>query len=374
MTLAGVEWCHFDRWFALVTITDFDGDLDALEGELVRRLRSLHGRHDVEAKLSHLTDLRARLQSADVALHALAGASEADKATMAKARRKVLDQSLEARSMTTAMYETPRFRLERRARYGHWDRFPVNPDRWYHKLAGRRAATHVPKGRTFDLTQQLRERLAGNDGPRLETADRLALYRAVQTVGVELAERGDDSYGNIGNLRLDAFTAYLQIDWAAAGMAPEHWWQDLCELLVAEVYALTYRHATLPFKHVPARQAELVETILLGLADEWRAAYQDYQADEAVQLVAWLHIAGHHYTRYVDAAGRLGSDHWMPIVALAESALAASRHDLAVEVFQAADRPGMHQDHLRHRGMQLTGVRVDESEPHLRIVTGDPRR
>ncbi len=42
MTLAGIEWCHFDWWFALVTITDFDGDLDALEGELFARLRSLH--------------------------------------------------------------------------------------------------------------------------------------------------------------------------------------------------------------------------------------------------------------------------------------------------------------------------------------------
>jgi hypothetical protein len=28
-TLAGVEWCHFDRWFALVAMTDFDGDLEA---------------------------------------------------------------------------------------------------------------------------------------------------------------------------------------------------------------------------------------------------------------------------------------------------------------------------------------------------------
>lgn len=368
-TLAGVEWCHFDWWFALVTITDFDGDLDALEGELVARLRSLHGRHDVEAKLSHLTDLRARLQTAGLAVDALAGATEADKATMGKARRKVLDQALDGRSMTPAMFETPRVRLERRARYGHWDRFPVNPDRWYDKLAGRRPATHVPKGRTFDLTRQLRERLARHDGPRRETADRLALYRAFQTVGVELAERGDDSYGNIGDLRLEAFKTYLQINWAATGMAPEHRWQDLCELLVAEVYAVTYPHDTLPFQHVPAGQAELVEAILLGLADEWRAAYQDYQADEAIQLTAWLHIAGGRYTRYVDVAGRLGSVHWMPIVAVAESALAASRHDLAVDVFRAANRPGMHQDHLRQRCLQMTDVRLDEPEGHLRVVS-----
>jgi hypothetical protein len=56
-TLAGIEWCQFDWWFALVTITDFDGDLDALEGELFARLRSLRGRHEVEAKLSHVSAL-----------------------------------------------------------------------------------------------------------------------------------------------------------------------------------------------------------------------------------------------------------------------------------------------------------------------------
>jgi hypothetical protein len=54
-TVARAQWCHFDRWFALVAATSFADDLDGLEHELVGRLRSsLHGRGDVEAKLSHL--------------------------------------------------------------------------------------------------------------------------------------------------------------------------------------------------------------------------------------------------------------------------------------------------------------------------------
>ena len=80
-------------------------------------------------------------------------------------------------------------------------------------------------------------------------------------------------------------------------MAPEHYWQDLCELLASEVYGLTYQHDTLAFQRVPAGQADLVESILLELADEWRAAYGDYQADEAVGLAAWLHVAGRRYSR-----------------------------------------------------------------------------
>ncbi len=368
-TFAGRDWCHFDRWFAVVATADFGGDLDALERELVRTLRSsLHGRRDTEAKLSHLVDLRARMSAASIRASELAAVVEPDKTTVAKARRKVLDQALEGRAMTDAMRATPRLLLNRRARYGHWSQFPEDPARWYDKLAGRRPSIDVSEGRSFAVVRQLSERLVRYDGPRRPVADRLALYRAFQTVGVELAERGDDSYGNIGQLRLEAFTTYLGIDWPATDMAPEHYWQDLCELLVSDDYALTYRHETLPFQRVRAAQAEMIEAILLGLAYEYRAAYQDYQADEALELVAWLHIAGHRYTAYTDSARRLGSNHWMPIDALAASAMSAGRHDLALSVFHAADQPGMHRDHLRARCFELTGVELDEPQPYLRVV------
>ena len=369
MIVANHDWCHFDWWFALVAVADFGGDLDNLERELVGALRSsMRSRRDTEAKLSHLADLRTRMAAVGVDSSALAAAEEPDTATLAKARRKVLNQALEGRAMTDAMRETPGMLLDRRARYGHWDQFPVNPDRWYDKLAGSRAPTDVSKGRGFTVVRQLRERLARYDGPRRDGTDRLALHRAFHTVGVELAERGDDSYGNIGELRFDAFKTYLSIDWASAGIEPEHYWQDLCELLVSEVYALTYQHETLAFHRVRAGQAETIETILLGLAGEYRAAYQDYQADEALELIAWLHIAGRRYTGYTAAARRLGSNHWKPIETLAESAIAAGRHDLAVEVFRAADQPGMHRDHLRARCLKLTNVRLDESPPRLRVV------
>lgn len=205
-TVAGAQWCHFDRWFTLAAAADFAGDLDGLEAELVGRLHSsLHGRGGVEAKLSHLADLRHRLAAAGIDAAALATHEEADKATSAKARRKVFDQALEGRAMTEPMRKTPLVRLDRRARYGRWDDFPVNPGRWYERLAGRKPAVHVSKGRTFAVARQLGERLARYDGPRRGLADRLALYRAFHTVGVELAERGDDSYGNIGSFASTRF-------------------------------------------------------------------------------------------------------------------------------------------------------------------------
>ncbi len=85
----------------------------------------------------------------------------------------------------------------------------------------------------------------------------------------------------------------------------------------------------------------------------------DLDALEA-EMIARLRSSGHG----AGAARRLGSDHWMPIVALAESATAAGRKELAVEVFRAADQPSLHRDHLRERCLKLTGVRLDD--PHRR--------
>lgn len=356
--VAGRSWSHFDRWFALVATSDFGGDLDAVRIALEQRLRgSLSGRHDVEAKLSHLADLRERLSHAGADVRTLATYEEAaETATLAKARRKVLEQALEGRSMTESMRVTPRSRLVERARFGHWPVFPVSPTGWYSRLCGAgSSAGFVTKGSSFAVCRRLGDRLAGCDRAALGIDERLALYRAFHTLGLELADRADDSYGVIGELRVDAFRTYVSIDWAAAGVQATDFWQDLCELLVAEPYALTHREETLAFERVRDEHTEVVEAILRRLAAEWRAAYQDFGGEQAEQLVAWLHVAGRRYERYVDTARALGSRAWMPIVALAESALSAGDAALAVAVFRAADQPGAHREYLRRCCYELTG-------------------
>ena len=77
----------------------------------------------------------------------------------------------------------------------------------------------------------------------------------------------------------------------------------------------------------------------------------------------------------VEAATRLRSEHWMPIEAMAESALRSGRRELVLEVFREADRPGFHQEHLRRRCRTLTGVGISDEKrvppPRLRVV-GSP--
>jgi hypothetical protein len=173
-------------------------------------------------------------------------------------------------------------------------------------------------------------------------------------------------------LRRDAWHTYLGLDWQVTGSRPEDYWADLCDLVVFEDYALEYQEETLPWRGVPAGQAELVEGFLLSLELECRSHYLDYQADEALQQLAWLALARRRFSRYVEAATRLGSDHWKPVEALAESAMRSGRRELAVEVFRAADRPGRHQGHLLERCSALTGVDLaseqQEARPKLRAV------
>ncbi|MCA1678398.1 MAG: hypothetical protein LC777_05335, partial [Actinobacteria bacterium] len=80
-----------------------------------------------------------------------------------------------------------------------------------------------------------------------------------------------------------------------------------------------------------------------------------------LQNIAHLHVAHGRLTRFTAIAARLGSDHWRPIVAMAEAALAHGREDVARAVFASADQPGMQQDFLRRRYRELLIANAPES-------------
>jgi hypothetical protein len=330
--LAGRSWSYWDLWFVAVAVADHSGSLGELEAHLVGGLRSrLGGRESVEAKLGHLADLRSRIEDAGLTPADLAPPEVlTDKRVLAKARKKVNHTWLEGRALTPAMVETPRVRLARRSRYGRWNALPVDPG-LYHKSFRRHVEVkdQISKYKSFAAVDRVEDRLRNLDAPSLSTAHRLALYRGFHTAGLELADRTDDSHGNVGQLRVGAWHTYLGIDWQAAGISTEDYWADLCDLVVFEPYALDHKEETLPWRRVPASQVKL------------------------------------------DAATGLGSERWMPIEAMAESALRSGRRELTLEVFRAADRPGFHQEHLRHRCLALTGVDIRDEDhvpqPKLRV-------
>jgi hypothetical protein len=358
---ANVDWSHWDLWFCVVAVRDHGGDLNALAELLVEAIRkpAFGGSEPSEARLSHLHDLRARLNGAGLSASDLADTDVlVDKRIATRSREKVAGRaSLERRACTPAMLDTPRRRLQRRARYGHWAAFPSDPTPYFEKFRPTVERNEfVSKGKSAAIASRLERRLGELDGPRRTLPDRLALYRAFHTAGLELGDAADDSYGNIGEMRTTAWRTYLAIDWRESGIDPSTYWQDLCELRIWEPYGLDHRAEDAWFQSARKEDTPVVEAILLALESEHRDAVLDYPADEALEALADLYLSTRSRDRYAMAAQRLGSRAWRPIEAMARSQLGAHDRAGAIAVFKAADQPGFHQAHLRKVCLSLTGV------------------
>jgi hypothetical protein len=367
---AGQTWSLWDLWFCVVAVRDHDGDLDAVADTIVDALRSHRSsdRNPNEARLSHLTDLALRLRDVDLHPSDLAHADVlVDQRIVKRAREKVNGRvSLEWRAHTPAMIDTPRRLLQHRARYGHWPSFPSDPAPFFDRF--RRTVDRkgsVTKNQTFTIANTLRKRLADLDGPRRRPPDRLALYRAFHTAGLEIADAADDSYGAIGEARTEAWLTYLGIDWRSTDIAPGHYWQDLCELIIWEPYAIDHQQETSWFTSARPDEVDLIEDVLLGLEAEHRAVVLDWEATNAIEALADLYVATETRDRYVGVAGRLPSHSWQHVEAMARSQMSAGDRDGAVAVYRAAGQHGSDHEHLRKRCLTLTGIDLGPDDQRL---------
>jgi hypothetical protein len=354
---AGRTWSHWDLWFCLILVSEFDEDWAAFSEEVWRRRSPYLLTLDEESKVSHLEDLQARLADVGLVAADLVGAAAGDRKLLAKARRKVLDQPLDrGRDMTPAMWATPRERLWCRALRGHWERFPVSPASAHARFADQVARARRRGRGGYGIAQALQGLLDGQD-QRLtgDAAARLALWRGLLTAGIEAFGEVRDRDGELAGFLGGWLAAYARLPWQPTGIEAEVYFADLCELYVWENHGLLYQREIAPFAGVGVEHHDLVERLLWFLAAELEGHRLGYQAEVAMGLVAYLQAATARLDRLVTTAERLGSDQWMPIVALAETALAAGRRDLARRVFAAANRPGHHQDYLAARCLELTG-------------------
>lgn len=193
-------WSHWDLWFCVVALADHDGDLEKLAVAIEGTGQSFWS-STIEAKLSHLDDLRRRLADAEIDAGALAGGTEDNQRIRSKARTKVLTQGLCPRDLTDAMRETPRQRLyERRC-----------------AAAGR--ASRSPRSRSTSVWRPVSvrgicrrvRRSASNAGSKPSAtgcsrrpAKDPAAQRALLTWCYGTMGRCDDSYGVIGELAQEA--------------------------------------------------------------------------------------------------------------------------------------------------------------------------
>ena len=167
---------------------------------------------DCEAKLTQHDDLVSRMAGVDCRPGDLPGSDElSDRGVVKRALDKVWGRvPLEWRAKNEPMLNTSRVRFEAQARFG-WDAFPSDPARLCERLRPiADGKSHVNKYKSFDAVDRLVTRLADLDGPRRKLGDRVSLYRAFHTAGLVLADRTDDSHGNVGEAWTAAWETWPQ--------------------------------------------------------------------------------------------------------------------------------------------------------------------
>lgn len=280
-----------------------------------------------------------------------------------KARKKLFDQTVPERDYTQAMRETPRDRLSRRARTGHWKQFPVSPE----KYAGDLLFTveeydYYDDSQGTQLTRELDTRWE-KLSKRAERSPKnaLALHRAMLLACLVAQERADDSSGEIGMVFSDAIKKYAVVPWETTGIEPEVFIRDAVEFATWEDYgqgdSLEAIFEKLDRKHGDLAIRIFDETV----AELEKYGVFEYQAREALGFKTVLIIGHRRFDDFVPLATKLRSSAWRPIVTMAEAAMKAKKPDLALAVFGAANQPGMQQDVLAKECRRVTGKKMPKA-------------
>lgn len=375
-TIGGQAFSHWDLWFAIVLVQRFDSNFHLLREALLDEdpsqpsWRRSFQRGGVEQRLSHLDDLRVRIDAAQIDVSQLMAMAEVSSYLENKARVKVLGDKhglSEALDPTSAMIHTPRARLRERARRGNWAPFPVSPEPYDQTFRNcGRSKDGYSKNASFKVARRLEERLnrQAERAHRSGIASEVACYRGFLAAFLDIMDRTDDSFGVMGELIIHAAApAYLDLDWRSTGLGPEAWYRDFVEYAVWEDYGLidsSRRDRTSAVdrfcRSVSKGDFELVDGIIRAVANELAGEFDlHYQVADARQMRASLAVAKRRFDCFAEIASEVGSDWWIPIERMAQAAIKGRRRDVAISVFDAADVPGMQRDHIREIRQRLLG-------------------
>ncbi|KAB1141712.1 hypothetical protein F7R91_31360 [Streptomyces luteolifulvus] len=352
------RWTYWDVWFAVVCVVDCGSDWDEFDAHLTRERSGgmMHGTF-LEPLWSHLLDLRERLTAARLGAAELADEAVRDPKVVARARAKVWRQPLEGRAKTEAMCSTPGRRLSERALTGAWPSFPVSPQGPYETLVqGVDLDRHHGQWATMALAEVLVEttigqiEAAGGDPARL-----LAVRRAALTCGVRALRVCDDSCGTLGEWLRHAVAEYTAVPWRQVSIPAAVFWRDFLEVLgETGDFGGTFRQETQVFLHAGVQSdLELVDDLVAELHREYAAARWDFRALEILGRRAYAQVAAGAVDRFAATAALLGSEDWQPLDAMVACALRRGDATTACAVLRAADRPGLHQDWVRRRALEV---------------------
>lgn len=369
-TVQGVQFTTWDLWLMVLAVTGDGIGLDGVATKLRERSRKPGGceRDDSEAKLAQLDDLRLRLTKLGLEPKDLVLKEAKNTVIVARAKRKLFEQNAPEKDYTKPMRETPRQRLERRARTGYWHLFPVNPEKYADDLLSVVDELHGygSERQGTRLSMELSERWDDLRKRAKSPKNALALHRAMLLACLVLQERADDSSGDIGITFSITIREYAVVPWEEAEMDTEAFIRDAVEFSVWEDYGQGDELAAI-FRKLDRQHGDLAVRIFDETISELkRYGVFEYQIREALGFKSALLIGHRRFDEFVQLATKLGSSEWRPIVTMAEAAMKAKKSDVALAVFGAANQPGFHQEYLAEKCMEVTGKTVPKAG--LRLV------
>ncbi len=371
LTINGVDFSIWDQWFLILLFGEHDGAWQALRDRLRLKDRGAgFERDDVEAKLSHLSDLERRLLALDAPARERLRCECQDRRLLRRARSRIVEQRVGPREKTTPMRETPRVRLHGRALRGYWSQFPTSPTEYEAVFVRMIAARDFYDERaSFGLARRLEALLDRQLRRAASAGQRVAISRAFLTAMIETMECADDSSGVIGDLCQERFNDYVAAPWREAGLAPALYYQDFLEFAVWEDYGLLNRDLLDPFfGAVAGEDFAVVDDVLRGIRAELCAADLEYQAEQALTFLGQLYVVKRRFKTFEALAAEMGSRAWERITSMVEAAMRAHRPDVARVVMTAADQPGPHRDYLGERCGQLLGASGPRSKRRQRLT------
>jgi len=341
---------YWNLWIAILLSSQFGGDWEAMLDYFRGHIQMPYWQRDpAEGIVNHLLLFRRELENAGLRPDALLTNANPDflKKQKAKAKRKLLEFSFKEHEKSEWMIETPRRQCKLRALRGYWQKFPVSPLTFAPDLA---AIFKTGKYHLEDESFKLERKLSGflnKKEARLDAPGRLALYRSFLTVVIENMGGVDDSYGVIGNLYQSVFETYFQLDRAQVNLPTEIYLQDLLELLVWEDYAFTNNSLPEFFSSLSKSESVLAESILRQQWQELGELGLGYQSQEALTMLGLLYVQQTIFDQFIPLAKEMGTSAWQRITTLSGAAEKHKQNDLALGVYEACLRPGMHEDYLR---------------------------
>ncbi|MEW6405044.1 MAG: hypothetical protein AB1649_24880 [Chloroflexota bacterium] len=341
---------YWGLWIAILLSSQFGGDWDAMLDYFREHTQALSWQRDqAEGIVNHLLLFRQALEHAGLLPDALLTNADPDflKKQKAKAKRKLLEFGFKEHEKSAWMIETPRRQRKLRALRGHWRKFPVSPLTFASDLA---AIFKTGKYYLEEESFKLERKLSGfldKKVAHLHAPGQLALYRSFLTVVIENMDGVDDSYGVIGDLYESVFETYSRLDRTQINLPTEIYFLDLLELLVWEDYAFTDNSLPGFFSSLSKSEAILAESILRQQWQELGDLGLGYQSQEALTMLGLLYAQQTIFDQFIPIAEEMGTSAWTRITLLSGAAEKHKRYDLALGVYEACLRPGMHEDYLR---------------------------